>query len=147
MNNNSTLYPYSDEVMRWDDDLKRYYLTEKALINNGSDLREMLSANSAVNAEFVINRVLKHTTEVVYNYIHSHSTANARQDEWIEKIPSLRSIIYNALINQAEYLLSVGDPTKTLDRDKRTMGIDVTAAHILDTTVPEIGVPITYQGW
>ena len=142
-----TTYPYSDELMRWDEASCRYYLTEKALVNNDTNLREMLSANRAINAEFIINRVVRHVTEQVYNYIHSHSTNTERQDQWIKHIPSLRSIIYNALINQAEYLLAVGDPTKTLERDKREMGIDVNAAHILDETVPEIGVPITYQGW
>ena len=140
-------YPYSDELMRWDDADKRYYLTEKALINNGTDLREMLSANRAINAEFIIDRVLKHVTTQIYNYIHSHSANNERQDNWIANIPSVRSIIYKALINQAEYLLTVGDPTKMLDRDKRTLGIDYNAAMLLDTTITELGVPITYQGW
>ena len=142
-----SLYPYSDELMRWDDTTKRYYLTEQALKVNGTDLRAMLAANSTVNAEFTINRVLKHTTEQIYNYIHKHSADNARQDEWIATIPSVRRYIYDALVHQAEYLLSIGDPTKTLDRDKRAMGIDVNAAMTLDTTIPELGIPITYQGW
>jgi hypothetical protein len=61
-------------------------------------------------------------------------------------VPSLRALIYEALLNQAEYLLMVGDPTRTFDRDKRDMAIDVNTANILNTTVPELGVPIIYSG-
>ncbi len=140
-------YPYSDELMRWDEGDKRYYLTEQALIESGTDVRAMLAANDAVNADFIINRVLKHTTTQIYNYIHKQSTNNARQDAWIEKVPSLRAIIYDALLLQAEYLLSVGDPTRTLERDKREMGVDVNAIEKLNTTVAELGIPVTYSGW
>jgi hypothetical protein len=140
-------YPYSDELMRWDEGDKRYYLTEQALIESGTDVCAMLAANDAVNADFIINRVLKHTTTQIYNYIHKQSTNNTRQDAWIEKVPSLRAIIYDALLLQAEHLLSVGDPTRTLERDKREMGVDVNAIEKLNTTVAELGVPVTYSGW
>ena len=144
--NNGAVEPYSDERMAWDGERKRYFLTEEALVESGTDLRAMLSANDTVGADFVIRRVLTHATAQIYNYIHSTSVNNERQDNWIAKVPSLRPIIYNALLNQVEYLLSVGDPTRTLNRDNRAMGVDENAKAILDTVIPELGIPITYSG-
>lgn len=140
------IMPYNDEFMVWDDSVNKYFLTEKALIVSGSDIRAMLASNDTVSANAVINRIIKHVSTQVYNYIHNFSDNNALQDRLIATVPSLRALIYEALLNQAEYLLMVGDPTRTFDRDKRDMAIDVNTANILNTTVPELGVPIIYSG-
>lgn len=146
MNNQNNIYPYSDELMRWDEASRRYYLTEDALLQNGINLRGRLDANDTVNAYNVITRLLKHTSNMIYNYIHSFSIDNYAQDERIATIPSLRSIIYDALICQAEYLLLNGDFSRSADPAKRALAIDDNAKQRLSDTAPELGVSILYSG-
>lgn len=139
-------YPYSDDNMKFDVLEQKYVLTEHALINNGIDIRTRLSHNKMANATLVINRILKRVSEIIYNYIHTFNNDNKTQDELIAHIPSLRNIIYNAMLNQAEYFLYKGDLSRSADRNLRMLAIDETAKEYLNTTVQEIGVPITYAG-
>ena len=133
--------------MRWDDERKRYYLTEKALADSGTDIREMLSANDTVRANTIINNLLVQVSNIIYNYIYSHSAYNERQDYIIANCPSMRRIMLDAMIAQASYLMLVGDPGKTLDESKRTMTVDVQAKEILNTTIRELGISILYGGY
>lgn len=146
MNNQNNIYPYSDELMIWDEKSNRYYLTENALLDNGIDLRSRLGANDTVNAYSVINRLLKHTTTMIYNYIHSFSIDNSAQDRLISSIPSLRSIIYDALVLQVEYILLNGDFSRSAEPAKRTLAIDDNAKQRLSDSIPELGVSILYAG-
>lgn len=132
--------------MRYDERTARYILTEEALIASGTDLRARLEYNRTIDASTVINRHLVRVSEVIYNYIHTYSNDNKRQDEWIKEIPSLRDIIYDAMLAQSEYMLMVGDLTRSVDKDKRALAVDYNAKERLDTVVPELGVPITYAG-
>ena len=140
------IQPYSDDLMTYDKRIGRYVLTEKALVINGIDLRARLSYNRTVDATNVINRVLTRVSEMIYNYIHSFNQDNKRQDEVIATIPSLRSIIYNAMINQAEYLLMNGDLSRSPEADVRRLAIDPGSIDYLNTVIPEYGIPITYSG-
>ena len=138
--------PYTDDMMRYDQLSERYILTEQALVMNGTDLRARLTFNRTIDPTTVINRVLSRTSEMIYNYIHSFNSDNRRQDELIAHIPSLRSIIYNAMLAQAEYFIMNGDLSRSPDPEKRILAIDPTAKEYLNTVVREIGIPITYAG-
>ena len=140
------IFPYTDDLMRFDETRNRYFLTEFALVMNGTDLRTRLTFNRTLDPTTVINRVLSRVSEMIYNYIHSFNSDNRRQDELIAKLPSLRSIIYNAMINQAEYFIMNGDFSRSAEPDKRMLAIDATAKEYLNTVISEIGVPITYAG-
>ena len=133
-------------MMRYDQLSERYILTEQALVMNGTDLRARLTFNRTIDPTTVINRVLSRTSEMIYNYIHSFNSDNRRQDELIAHIPSLRSIIYNAMLAQAEYFIMNGDLSRSPDPEKRMLAIDPTAKEYLNTVVREIGIPITYAG-
>lgn len=134
--------PYNDERMIYEDG--RYILTEAALVENGTDLRSRLQNN--LRPELVINRLLRHISAMIYNFIHSYSTENEMQDALIATVPALRPIIFAALLNQAEYVLMNGDLTRSVDRDKRAIAIDENARLALDTTVPELGCSILWAG-
>lgn len=138
--------PYSDAEMRYDSSRKRYVLTEYALIMNGTDIRSRLSSNITIDPSAIIDRVLTRVSEMIYNYIHSFNIDNNRQDELIATIPSLRRIIYSAMLNQVEYVIMNGDFSRSADPNKRALVIDATAKDYLNTVIPEIGVPITYSG-
>lgn len=143
---NNTVYPYSDEYMVFNDSDRRYYLTEEALRAAGSDLREMLDGNDTVRADMIIRRLLHQTTTIIYNFIHSNSVYNGRQDWIIANVPEARPIIYNALLSQAEYILLNGDPSKSLDPTVRSLGVDEMAKATLSEVIPCLGVNLLYSG-
>lgn len=138
-------YPYNDSNMIFDSAKGRYILTENALIQNGVNIRSRL-IQGAAGAETIIARILDYSSMMIYNYIHQFSFDNNRQDERIATIPSLRKIIYEAMLNQTEYLLLNGDFSRSADEAKRKLAIDDAAKQILNRVVPELGVPITYSG-
>lgn len=139
-------YPYSDDLMFFDEARNRYILTEAALTANGTFLRQKLSYNKTIDPSTVITRVLTRVSEMIYTYIHSFSANNYVQDKLIAEIPSLRPIIYDALLCQAEYFLLKGDLTRDLDKNIRALAIDDNAKRYLETNVRELGYPITYAG-
>lgn len=145
-NTDNKTFPYSDEIMIFDVASGRYILTEKALLESGTDLREMLGGNDTVNADIVIRRLLRQTSQMIYNFIHSHSVHNGAQDMLIAKHPHLRPIIYNALLSQAEYLIMNGDPSKSLDVNVRRLAIDEMAKETLSQIIPGLGYSILYSG-
>ena len=136
--------PFNDEKMTFCNG--RYYLTEEAMVANGTNMRARLSYCRATDATNIINRHLHHVTDMIYNYIHSFSTHNSAQDELIATVPALRNIIFEAMLNQSEYVLLNGDWSRSPELDKRKFAIDETAKQILNTVIPDIGVPITYIG-
>ena len=137
---------YSDDYMIFEELTGRYVLTEQALLANGTNIRARLERNRTVNATLVINRILHRVSDMIYNYIHRFNSDNKQQDLWIESLESLRGIIYKAMLEQAEYFLMNGDLSRSVERDKREVAIDYSAQETLNTTVTELGVPITYQG-
>ena len=137
---------YSDDYMIFEELTGRYVLTEQALLANGTNIRARLERNRTVNATLVINRILHRVSDMIYNYIHRFNSDNKQQDLWIASLESLRGIIYKAMLEQAEYFLMNGDLSRSVERDKREVAIDYSAQETLNTTVTELGVPITYQG-
>lgn len=140
------IFPYSDDYMRFDKGTYRYYLTEKALMANGTDLRARLTRRGGADPTAVINRVLNRTTEMIYNFIHGYAINNERQDFLVANIAAMRPIIQRALLEQAEYILLNGDLSRSVERDKRAIAIDETAQQTLDTVIPALGTSILYSG-
>ena len=141
-----TIEPYSDELLKYDESTNKYYLTEQALIREGLPLRDRLAEGSAPSAEYVINGFLKRVTGVIYAYIHNYNADNEKQDYLISHLPSARTMIYNALINQAIYMYHNGDLTLSKDRVDKEAAFDTVALSELNRTLPEIQCSILYTG-
>ena len=140
------IYPFDDELMRWNREDNRYYITELALRKFGVNIRARLGANDTVAADSVISTLCELATETTYDFIHEHSFDNSAQDMLIAKIPSLRTIIYKVLVRQAVYLYRVGDNRFSTDEALRRAYMYGGAEAALSVTVPEIGKSILYSG-
>lgn len=140
------MIPYSDNFLRYDEITGQYVLTEEALIANGTNLRARLEYNRSIDPAAIIIRHLTRVSDVIYSFIHSYSNENERQNHAIQIIPSLRVMIYRAMLAQSEYMLLHGDLTRSTDEKKRALAIDETARRILETTNKELGVSILYSG-
>lgn len=138
--------PYSDQLMTWDEARGRYYLTETALERKGIHLRARLARSKAVSPETVINGILNRVTDLVYGYIHSFNAQTDVQDRIIAEVPEVRRIFFRALENQALYMCSVGDLSLSTDSETRAKAIDVVTKQELETVIPGLGAPLTYNG-
>ncbi len=141
------MYPFNDKYMTYDLKLHRYQLTQDYIVDIlGIDIERRIASNKGVNATAVINQFLKSVSTIVYNYIYSHNTAKALQ--WIiAKCPSARDIIQNAMGEQAKYMLTVGDMSRSTDESKRRMALDIQAKMIIDNQeVEETGAVLSYIG-
>ncbi len=145
MQNNSK--PYSDDYLTFNENTGHYELTEKALIEHaGINLRARMSQNSYVSPETVINTFTRRISDMIYQFIHTHSIHNARQDALIATIPELRQIIAKAMETQAVYVLTVGDLYLSTKPEERARAIDEIAQGILGNVVPCLGCSILYTG-
>lgn len=142
----AVIQPYSDELMRYDELTNMYYLTEQALKRRGIDLRTRLAMTNSPSPEYVINGLLETVSELIYNYIHEFSLSNCRQDYIINSFSQARSIVYKALLQQAVYMLKVGNLSLSVDENVRKLAIDNSAKATLNTTITEIGASILYRG-
>ena len=140
------MLPYSDNFLKYDEITGQYVLTEDALVANGTNLRQRLEYNRSIDPTAIILRHLTRVSDVIYSFIHSYSNENERQNHAIQIIPSLRVMIYRAMLAQSEYMLLHGDLTRSTDEKKRALAIDNTAKQILETTNKELGVSILYAG-
>lgn len=143
---NCCIKPYNDDLMYFNEASGHYVLREQALIRKGVLLRDRLAKTKAENATYIINGLLETASDMIYDYLHDFSMDNDRQDALIASIPSLRAIIQKAMLQQAIYILQVGNLSLSVDEDKRRKAIDYSAIKILNTTVKELGAPITYAG-
>lgn len=139
-------YPFTDDLMRWDESTNRYILTEEALIRNGVDMRARLASGKATSPEYVINGFLNRVSTLIYAYIHKYNVNTEKQDQYIKEIPSLRTIMFNAMTSQAIYMAYNGDLSISPKEDERRAVYDMVAMEELDRYVPELGHPITYAG-
>lgn len=140
------ILPYTDDFLKWDEATQKYYITEKALIKEGIDIRSRLSRNKANSPEYVLNGFIKRVTYEVYAFIHSHNSRTDIQDYFIAVCPSLREKIKQALIYQALFMWFNGDFLLSADKDKRENYLDRIAIEVLNEKVPELDNPITYRG-
>lgn len=139
-------YPFSDDMMIFDKVTNRYILTENALLTNGIDFRARLAATANVMPEGVVEGFTRLVSSMVYGYIHQHSGNNMLQDKAIACLPSLRPIMFNAMVFQAIYVSNVGNLYLSPDPAKRALAMDELAKQELDNTVPELGTSICYVG-
>ena len=140
------MIPYSDNFLRLDELTGQYVLTEEALVVNGTNLRARLEYNRSIDPAAIIMRHLTRVSDVIYNFIHSYSNENERQNHAIQIIPSLRAMIYRAMLAQSEYMLLHGDLTRSTDEKKRALAIDESARRFLEATNPELGTSLLYAG-
>lgn len=141
------LYPYSDDLMIYDEGTNKYYITEQALIQSGIDVRYRLAAGKCSNPDIVLQNFLRRVSFVIYNFIHRYSLYNSRQDNLIAQVPELRPILYEALTSQAQYMWTNGDLTMSTAERKRAMAIDIQAQDVLNTALRSLGNrSILYNG-
>lgn len=139
-------YPYDDDLMCFDKDLNQYLLTEAALLKFGVDIRARLSATAGISPENEINYAVYRVSNLIYGYIHEHNANNALQDFYIAHCPSLRQILFKAMVAQLLYMFRVGALDDSTDEKERGMAVSNEARRELIRTVPELGVCILYSG-
>lgn len=140
-------YPYNDDNMIFDENLNQYLLTETALMNYGVNLRARLSSTSGVSPESQINYAVYRVSNIIYGFIHEHNTNTSLQDYYLAKVPSLRQIIFKAMLAQALYMFNVGALDDSTDERLRSMAITNEAIRELNKDVPELRLPtILYTG-
>ena len=139
-------HPFSDDYMIFNTKSNRYIPTEKALLDNGIDIRNELAATATVTPENVINSFLQLVSDMIYGYIHAFNYNNPLQDRLIAELPSLRNIMLEAMIYQAIYVYNNGNLLLSTKPEERARAYDDTAMQYLSMEVPEIRKPITFQG-
>lgn len=139
-------YPYTDELMRWDEAGQRYILEEKALEAQGVFLRDRLVRGRTPSPERIINGFLERVSALIYGYIYRYAGVASQPDELIKRVPSARRVIYRSLSAQALYMALNGDLSMSTDPRDRERAIDEVAAQELLTTLPEIGCSLLYSG-
>ena len=145
MQNN--ICPYSDDYLYYDETTNHYVLTEKALVENvGLNIRARMSETAVVNPEVVIKSFNRRVSDMIYQFIHSHSVNNRAQDVLIASIPELRQIIQHAMEYQAVYVANVGDLYLSTKPEERAVAIDYLAQSVLGNVVPCLGYSILYTG-
>lgn len=139
--------PYSDDNMIFDETLNQYMLTENALIKYGVNLRARFSATSSVTPETSISYALYRVSNTIYGFIHAHNAENELQDYYLSHVPSLRQILFKAMLAQALYMFRVGALDDSTDEKERSMAISNEAIRELGRSVPEIRLAtILYTG-
>lgn len=139
-------YPYSDDYMVFDQTTYRYYITEKALLDAGIDLRTRLAARKATNPEGIINSLIKTATRHIYGFIHAHTVNTQGVDRIIANVPSARPIMQEALVIQATYVLYVGDLYNSVKPEDKAAAISEEAVQVLGQLLPEMGRSLLYTG-
>lgn len=140
-------YPYSDDNMTFNETLNQYLLTENALRTFGVNLRARLSATSAVSQEQQITYIMYRISNIIYGFIHEHNNNTELQDYYLAHVPSLRQILFKAMLAQALYMFNVGALDDSTDEKLRTMTITNEAIRELNKSVPELHLStILYSG-
>ncbi|MBP5466855.1 MAG: hypothetical protein J6Y43_04775, partial [Clostridia bacterium] len=109
-------FPYSDDYMTYDYTLHRYVLTEKDILDNFA-----INMTARFKNANTVHTVLKQVSMQVYNYIHEYNVNTEIQDYIIAKTEKGREIIKQAMEQQLLYWLTVGDLTRSTDKDKRAV--------------------------
>ena len=133
--------PYSDEYLIYDLKTHRYNVTAKAMFDKYNE-----NMPEKFKDQKNIEPFLRQASLQVYSFIHAHNVNTPMQDYIIAKTESGRRIIQEAIENQTLYLLTVGNVSRSLDRDHRAMYIDEMAREVLMQDLPEIGTTICYAG-
>lgn len=151
-------FPYSSDDMTYSTETHRYTLTpEYVLKETGITLQQVLNPGLMSQPQQVAQIFLEKISKSIYKYIYETNRENYKQEYLLAKLPTLRKIIREAMLQQVLYVLNNGDlaiysgvNVKTgqiMDlRQLQQAGISPDAKRELDTQLPEIQVAITYQG-
>lgn len=103
------IQPYDDDHMVYDYETHRYYLTPKAVFDElGINLDIELNTQGDTNNSTIVQRVLRQSNNVVYNYLYQRSSNNGWQEMIMATCPSARSRLKEVLLMQVLYNLSSG---------------------------------------
>ena len=139
--------PYDDAYMRYDELRQRYILTAQCARDElGIDINARVSAKGSANPQAIVNALLDRVSALTYRFIYAHNMDTEAQRYAIETLPSARRILFEAMKAQLTYVMSVGDMTLSLDRNKRLLNMDDVAVEWLNMSVPELGHSLTYIG-
>ena len=137
-------YPYSDNFMVYDFENHRYVLTEK-------DVEENLGINLASRSKNykARERLLKQVSREIYAFIHEYTYSGCEpiKDYIIATTKSGREKIKEAMEQQFDYIMRVGEVSKSTDAEKRSFKIDSIAKSILEEYIPELGTNLLYTGY
>lgn len=140
-------YPFSDEFMTFDEVSNQYILTSACVQKRlGLSLSENVNERNAVNQQIAELRILRQVSNLIYSYIHKFNIRTDLQDYIIEKVPSARIMIQQAMEEQLLYMSMKGDLSRSTDKEKRELAIDETAKEICARVLPELGISILYTG-
>ncbi len=151
-------FPYSDDDMEYSTETHRYTLTPAYVLEEtGMTLNQVLNPGMMSQPQKVEQLYLEQISKSIYKFIYSTNNENDKQEYLLAKLPSLRKIIREAMLQQVIYVLKGGDlglyngvNVKTgqiMDpRQLQQVRISSDAKRELDTQVPELKVAITYQG-
>ena len=151
-------FPYSADDMEYSTETHRYKLTNEYVLKvTGINLQEVLNPGMMSQPQQVSQNYLEQISKEIYEYIYETNDETLKQEYLLAKLPSLRKIIREAMLQQVLYVLNGGDlglyngvnlkTGQILDpRQLQQVGISPYAKRELNTQLPEIGVAITYQG-
>ena len=135
------IYPKTDEFMVFNKESSRYILTEQDVNQNlGINISDRLKNPNAINS------LLNQISIQVYRFIHEHNINNELQDYVIAHTEMGRKIIKCAMEEQLIYVMTVGDLSRSTDKEKRALWFDSNAKEILCTPIPELGAHLLYTG-
>jgi hypothetical protein len=138
---------YDDGEMSYNTVVQRFVLKEKYVLEKlAINMNTRLKKKGGTTPQNLIATVLEHASAAIYGYIYAYNFNNAAQERAIRLIPSARELVKRAMGQQLVYLLSVGDMGRSTDPNKRKIIIDEYARMTLAQTLPELGIPLTYQG-
>ncbi len=124
-------YPYSDDLMRFDEESRQYVITEEGLRRNGCELRANLADTVTTSADLIIDAFLHGVSEVIYAYIHDFNVDNEIQDAVISTVPGMRNVIYRALCAQGKYTYLNGALEYSAKKEEQEMAVSPVAKAIL----------------
>lgn len=129
---NCKTMPYNDDYMLFDELSGHYVLTSKfALDRYGIDLYGEINERNSANAQIAVNAFLRQVSNVIYNFIHSCTVYEKQRDFEIAHNANLRKAIMEAMGEQLVYMSMVGDLSRSVDKEKRSLAIDENAKQIL----------------
>lgn len=153
------VYPYSDELLYYDETQHRYVLTPKAVLYAlNVNLADRLNNRGVNSAEDNASAVLNQISLEIYNFIYKHNAQWLYVQKVLAKCPSAREVIKQAMIQQVAYFLVNGQIDKFNGVDLRSgrvidlrdirgyASIDPQAVTILEQPLVETGVSLLYRG-
>ena len=143
--------PFSDNLMEWHEDKRRYVLKKTAFESaTGINLEQRING-AAGETSNMINFYLDNVSLKIYSYIYSHTVSKSDMLYVLAHSPVARGMLYDAMIQQAVYFVTNGDPSQfsgvniksgqTMDRNRliRASLSPAAEAIIVNAEIPELG--------